>query len=274
MGHHCQQPHGLERDGLAPRVGAGDQQHSLLRVKRQAYGDHVAGEQRVPGTAELHDARRMRHIVPAGIASTVMFHVLDDRRRGPQGGRVAGLGHVQVQARHDVQGQQQVLRGLADADGQLAQYPFHLALFGHPRLPPAVAHVHGGHGFDEHRRAAVGDIVDDSRNAVAHLRLDQQHHTPVALGNERLLHHLGALEPAQVALHDVVQAALGLPRLRPQPAQQRAGIVQHLSRRADGRSDLTVEVSQLRYVACEAGQEWQTIPLPQLVAVKAGRPGE
>ena len=114
----------------------------------------------------------------------------NDRRRGPQGGGVAGLGNVEVQPGHDVQGQQQVLAGVADAVGQVPQHPLHLTLLGQPGLPPAVAHVHRGHRLDEYGGPAVGDVVDDARHPIAHLGLDEQHHPPVALGDERLLDHL------------------------------------------------------------------------------------
>ena len=116
--------------------------------------------------------------------------------------------------------------------------------------------------------------MDNARHPVAHLRLDQQHHPPVALRDDRLLHHLGPLETPQVALHDLVQPVLRLPGLAPQPSQQRAGIVQHLARRADGCADRPVQVSQLRDVAGQAGQQRQVLPPVQFVAVMARRPRE
>ena len=202
------------------------------------------------------------------------YTFLDDGRSGPQGRRVAGLGHVQIQPGHDVQGQQQVLGGIADAGGELAQHPLHLALLRQPGLAPTVAHVHSGHRFHEDRRAAVGNVVDDAGDAGAHLRLDEQHHPPVALGDDGLLHHLGALEAPQVALHDFVEPVLGLARFGPQASQHRAGVVQHLARRADGRADFPVEMAQLRDIAGQAGQEGQLFFAAQFVAVVAGGAGE
>ena len=260
VGHHRQQAHGLEGHGLAAGVGTGDQQNAAPGVQRQADRHHVARQQRMPGAAEAHTARLV--LLPVAYSLTlwgrvrvgaIFLSVFDDRRCGTQRRRVAGLGHVQVQPGHDVQGKQQVFGGLADAGGKLAQHALHLALLGQPGLAPAVAHVHGGHRLDKHRRAAVGNVVNDTCDAGAHLRLDEQHHAAVALGDEGLLHQISPLEPPQVALHDFVEPVLRLPGFGPQPSQHRAGVVQHLARRADGRADLAVQVAQLRDVAGQAG---------------------
>ena len=97
--------------------------------------------------------------------------------------------------------------------------------------------------------------MDDTRHPVPHLGLNQQHHTAVALGDQRFLDQLRALQTAQVSLHDLVEPVLGVAGLAAQVVQHGTGVVQHLAGRADGAGDGALQVAQLGYVFRDAGQQ-------------------
>ena len=82
VGQHGQQAGGFQRHGLAAGVGAGNQQDAPPRVQRQADGNYAAvaaGQQRMPGAAEAHPARRCGIGIIAAIAIIGQHH----RGRGP-----------------------------------------------------------------------------------------------------------------------------------------------------------------------------------------------
>ena len=230
LGHHRQQSHRFQRYGLASGVGTGDQHHPVVAVQVDAHWDDRASEQRVAGPDQSQ--MTVRHLL-----------VGDPWGHRIRGGRVTALGHVQVKSRHQVQRQHQVFSRHSHHPGQLAQHPVHLPFLGQPGLPPAVAHVDGRHGLDEYRGPAVGHVVDDARHPVAQLRLDQQHHPAVALGDQRFLDHLRPLQAAQVPLHDFIEPVLGLPRVPAQVVQHGAGVVQNLPGRADRARDGPLQVA-------------------------------
>ena len=58
LGHHGQQAHRFQSNGLASGVGAGDQHHPLAPVQIDADRHHVSGEQGVAGANEFQIAVR------------------------------------------------------------------------------------------------------------------------------------------------------------------------------------------------------------------------
>ena len=241
MGHYRQKPHRLQGHRLAAGVGAGDQHHAGFRAEFHSHRDHPSRQQGVARPYQLQ---------------TPFRRLLGRQPRGDclEGGRVTGLGRVQVQAGYQVQCQQQVFAAFSHETGKLPQHPLFFPLLGQTRFPPAVAQIDGLHRFDEDGGPAVGDIVDDPGHPGPHLGLDQEHHAAVALSDQWLLHQFLALQPAQVPLHYLVETVLGLAGLGPQPPQNGTGMVQDLSGGADGACDIPFQLGHVRDVARDAGQ--------------------
>ena len=200
--------------------------------------------------------------------------VLQRRRRSPQRRRIPRLRQIQIQPRHQIQGQQQIIPRLPHSPRQLPQHPLRLPFLRQARLPPAIPQIHRRHRLHEHRRPAVRYIMHNPRHPRPHLGLDQQHHPPVALRNQRLLHHLRPLKPPQIPLHNFVQPMLRLPRFRPQPPQQWTGMIQHFPRRADRRPDFPLQMPQIGDVPRQTRQQRQPFLPPQRLPVIPRRPRE
>ena len=257
VGHHGQEAHGFQGDGLAAGVGAGDDQHWPTLGDADRGGNHVTRQQRVTPADDLH---------ALGLA-----RVQQNGRHGPQRCRVAPLGRGQVQTRQQAQHQGYVVRVPAHHFRQLAQHPFLFPLLRQAGLAPAVAQVDGRHGFDEHRGPAVGHVVHDAGSLPLELRLDEQHHPSVALGDDILLDDAGTLVPAQRPLHHVVERRPGRARFSPQAGQLRRRFIQHLAPRPDGAIDGALQIRQFGQVLGDCRQHGQVVAAGQGVAVPAGR---
>jgi hypothetical protein len=98
---------------------------------------------------------------------------------------------------------------LTHQTGKPPKDPFFLPLFGKTGLSPPVAQVDGAHGLNKHSGTAVGNVMNDTRHASPHFRLDKQDHSPITLGNDGFLHQLLSLQPTKVPLHHRIQALVG-----------------------------------------------------------------
>ena len=107
--------------------------------------------------------------------------------RSPDGGRIAGLGHCQINAGQHVHTQHEVVGPVSHQPRKLAQDAFLLSKCSEAQLLPLVAVGNGRERFHEQRGPAGGHVVNYALNVLAHLRLHQDHHSTLALGDESLL---------------------------------------------------------------------------------------
>ena len=169
--HQRQQAHGLERDGFAARVGAGDDERLEFFAQPQVVGyDGCRIDQRM-ARAQQTDAA-----FPVQLGRN-RVHFAPQARLGEDG--------VQLGEQGDVVGDQRRVRRYAA--GKLRQNALDFALlFGHPLLE-VVANFHHGHGLDKQRGAAAGLIVHQSGHKLPAFRAHGNDIAPVAHGDDGIL---------------------------------------------------------------------------------------
>ena len=237
LGHAHQQPHRLQGDGLAARVGAGDEKDKPVVVNVHVDGhDLVARNEGVAGAAQVkHGARMDRQggcVFLAGARGHRMGtakgqHLGDDR---VQILRVASLGKEQIQVREHLHRAVDVGRFLCYQVAQVGQDAADLSLLLQFQFPHLVAHLHHGQGFHEEGGAAGRLVVNQSWNAPLVLGLEGDNVAAVALGDEGFLKVLSDFGVVDHALQSLGET---FPLLAQPPAdvgQFGAGRVHHLAR--------------------------------------------
>ena len=170
LGHQSQQTDGLQGDGLAAGVGAGDDQGIKIPAQVQVVGHRLVGVQQgmagLPQTDATADDFGLAGPHPVGQLGPGEDHVQHDKQ-------VVVLGDV-------------LLVGGA-VGGQLGQDPVNLLLLVGLELPQLVVGLHHPHGFDEEGSAGGGHVVDQAGHVVLALGA-HGHHIPVgAHGDNGLL---------------------------------------------------------------------------------------
>ena len=187
--HHGEQAHGLERDGLAAGVGAGDDERIVIFPQRNVDGhDRVLRDERMARASERH--------TPFG-----------ERRRGAVElvGKLC-LGEDDVQPHEHIKVQRDVLAVGGAVGTELSQDALDLRLLLRAQLPELIVCLHCRHGLDEERRAGAGHVVHESGHGPLVLGLDGD---DVALGARRddgLLQGLGVARRGDDLLQRVVHS--------------------------------------------------------------------
>ena len=252
--HQREQSRRLERDGLAARVGPGDQEHARRRIDDDVDGNDVAA---LPGVlepaADRADEQRMPRLAQLQAA------VDGDLGRDPVHDRSEARFRLQhVEVHRDVERGAQIVRARAEGVGQLEQDAadlFALALF---ELDDVVVDLDRRRGLEEEARAARRASVHDARHVAPVLGSHHQHVTAVSLGDDLLLQVLRRVLAAHELIERRPQPLAFLPQLVAHPAEQRAGVIEHLAAWVDGvthSADLVLEARRARHDAVEDGKD-------------------
>ena len=247
--HEGQQAQGAQRDGLAARVGAGDDEGRVAVAEAQVDRDHPPREARVARGQEDHlgPVRRLR---------------TDAVQLGCQ----LGLRRPEVELGEGLERlvEQRGIRG--HERGELIEDSALLLLHGRLRLAPRVAQLHDDQRLHEQRLAAPRRVVDDALDLRPGLGADRDHVAAVAHRDERLLER-----PAQLRAHQRIQAAaepvVGDPDRSAQGAQARRGGVQELARRVEAAQQRAPQRGQRMEPPAEVAQE-----RPALLGERRGQP--
>ncbi len=189
--HEREQADGLERDGLAAGVGAGDEQRAELVAEPEINRHDLALQERVPRLLEVDD--------------TILT---DDRRGGVHAAGQPAAGVHEVEADERVQIAQEVRRGRADLRGQFAQQALDLRDDLDLDLAQFVADLDDLEGLDEDGGAAVGTVVDNAAQLPLPVAAHRQAEAPLTLDDDGVLEHFIGRRLAHQAVHAVAGAAL------------------------------------------------------------------
>ena len=196
LGHEAEETDGLESDGLAPGIGAGDDEG--VEVVAEAHVDGHDGRGRLARPLVQVEEQRVTGLVQADgppVVEAWRLHV--------EVATEAHLGKGQVNVGQHGHGSAQGVGAAGDEGGELTQDARHLRLLiveGGLELVAQLAH---SLGLDEDRSATVGLVAAQTGDAVGVARLDGDDGSTLALANARVLqvgvHIAGAqdgLEPA------------------------------------------------------------------------------
>ena len=174
--HRGQQADGLERDGLAARVRAGDDQRPVVFSELQCdRHDGLGIEQRMPRLFQQHRA------VIGHLRNDALLHRAERR-----------LCKAEIQLRGDlIAGKQRRSRGAAGS-GELCDDALGLLLLLAFQQADIVVRVHNRHRLDEIGLTGRGGVVDQAGDFSAVFRLDGNDIASVADRDDRLL---------QISLH-------------------------------------------------------------------------
>ena len=252
--HGREQTDGLERDGLAAGVRAGDDERVKFAAERNI--DRHSGvlrQQRMARAAQLQVlVRQLR------------------RDRVELVGELC-LGKNEVEAHEHVKVARDVLPVRGALGRELGEDALDLRLFTCAQLPQLVVCLHGGHRLDEQRRAGGRHVVHEAGHGALVLRLDRHHVALGAHGDDRLLQRLGIARRGDDLLQRIVHARA---RGADQPADGR-----QLARRAvgdlvlagDGGEDLLLQKAVGLQGAEEVVDARLVLPLAGAVAAHAAR---
>ena len=168
--HERQQAQRAERDGLAARVRAGDQERPEVGAQLHVNGHHAARQARMAGTQQ-DDLRANGHRRAGRV------HLLGKAR----------LGAPQVKPRQRTE-QLAERPGLApDQRRQLVEDPLDLLLGCHLRLAPHVAQLDGHEWLHEERLPAPGGVMDNPLDAAPGISAHRQDVAAIAERDDRIL---------------------------------------------------------------------------------------
>ena len=225
--HQCQKADGLERDGLAAGVWAGDDERVKIRSEPQRDGnDLLAVDERMARPHELQ----------TGVRADLRLHAV----------------HLVRQARacKDAVELHEHLIAVADAlaergrlGRQCGQNAFDLLLLADQQLTQGVVRIDGGHRLDEERAARRGHIVDQTGNFTLVFALDRHNIAVAAQRDDRVTQILGKARRGD----DLLQRILDLCALDAHMAadirQLTAGRVGDLLLGEDGVRDLLLKIA-------------------------------
>ena len=252
--HGREQTDGLERDGLAAGVWAGDDERVEFAAERNI--DRHSGvlrQQRMARAAQLQVlVRQLR------------------RDRVELVGELC-LGKNEVEAHEHVKVARDVLPVRGALGRELSEDALDLRLFTCAQLPQLVVRLHGGHRLDEQRRAGGRHVVHEAGHGALVLGLDRHDIALGAHGDDRLLQRLGIARRGDDLLQRIVHARA---RGADQPADGR-----QLARRAvgdlvlagDGGEDLLLQKAVGLQGAEEVVDARLVLPLAGAVAAHAAR---
>ena len=237
LGHEGEQPHRLERDGLASGVGPGDDQHPFAGLGAKAHRNGL----RVPCDSQaLGDGGHEEGVTAVDEGQVLLLDHL--RCLGVHVFRDQGHGLCGVELPEDRRHLHQVLRAVSGPGRQILEDAHDLTPLLVLQRHDVVVELHGGERLDEQARPGARAAVDDPGQLALVVGL-QEKDVPVVPGRDDPvlkqplglpgvkvpLHHGGELGP---------QAGQGAPGL----GELRRGVVRHLSggpdRLADRRGDL------------------------------------
>ena len=250
--HGRHQPDGLERDGLAAGVGAGDDQREGARreVDIQRH-DGVRIEQRMPrleqadddtGVGSLRVLCVLRDVLtrswfPFDRLFLIPIQRMQQRLAGVDLLGILGLGKGQVQLGQRFDAGDDLAGRDADLRGQFRQHLAHFVAFGQLQFAEGVVHLDDRQRFDEQGRAARRLVVDDGLDLSLELGAQRDDIAPVALGDERILQHRHGLAVGDVLLQAAHQPFVGDAHVAAQAGQFDGGRVEHFALVRDGARD-------------------------------------
>ena len=252
---HCrEQADGLERDGLAAGIRAGD-------------------DERVKFAAERHVDRHGGVLRQERMARAVQRELLI-RERGRDCIELVGklcLGKDEVEAHEHVKVARNVLAVRRALGRELGKDALDLGLFARVQLPQLVVRLHGGHRLDEQRRAGGRHIVHEPGHGALVLGLDRHDVALGARGDDRFLQRLGIARRGDDLLQRIVHARA---RRTDQAADGRK-----LARRAvgdlvltgDGGEDLLLQIAVCLQRAEEVVDARLVLPVARAVAAHGAR---
>ena len=207
--HGGEQANGLERDGLAAGVRAGDDE----RVK-------FAAERNIDRHGGVLRQERMAR------AAQLQLLIRQLRRDRVKLVGELGLGKNEVQAHEHVKVARDILPVRGALGRELGEDALDLRFFARAQLPQLVVRLHGGHRLDEQRRTGGRHVVHEAGHGALVLCLDRHHVALGTHGDDRLLQRLGIARRGDDLLQRVVHTRT---RGADQPADGR-----QLARRAVG----------------------------------------
>ena len=209
LGHQGQQAQGLEADGLAAGVGAGDDQGVEGVSQLDVDGHGLFGiQQRMPGPPQVDGP------VPANLRAHAVHLVAE-----------LAPGKDQVQMDQRVVVPLDILPVGRRFRGQLRQNAFDLLLLLGLQLDQLVVGLDNAHGLHEQRGAGGGNVVDQTRQIAFVLCLYRHHKATVPLGDDSLLQNLAVAGGGDDLLQNLAALGLGRPHMPPDIRQLRAGRV-------------------------------------------------
>ena len=219
--HGGKQADGLDGDGLAAGIGAGDHQGIKAVSQLQADG-HGLGliQQRVPGPAQ-DNAPGL-----TGGALTVQFIA------------ELGLGKDQIQPYQNLKVGRNIVPMLRAVGRQLRQDAVDLDLLLGGQLPQLVIGLDGGHGLNKQGSAGGRNIMHQAGNGPLMLCLYRHHIAVLPHGDDGLLQGLGIAGRGNNLLQGIPGPGSSGPHLAADVGQLRAGPVGDLILTADGGADL------------------------------------
>ena len=180
--HQAKEAAHLQRDRLAARVRAGDEQHAVISAQRQRHGHRrLCIQQRMPALADIDDALG----VEARADALVFIGIFR-----------LGVGAVEIGKAGDVAAQ--LPRHIADAARELQQDALDLFLFGGGELAQFVVHLQHLFRLDEEGGAAGGTVVHEAADARFVLGAHGQDVAVVSHGDDAVLQIFGAFAPHQL----------------------------------------------------------------------------
>ena len=219
--HQLEEADRLERDRLAARVGAGDDDHIVFAAQLDIDGhDRLVVDQGMPPLADMD----------------VVFVVEDGPGRILLHGQV-GAGKNEIQLRHILRVVLELHEVLARLRRQGGQDLLDLLFLLQGQLAQAVVEGDDGSGLNEEGRARGGLVVDQARHLRLVLRLDGNAVAVAAQGDHAVLQigRIGRVDHLRQLLVDPVPGLLDLP---PDLAQGGGGVIRHLFLGDDAAADL------------------------------------
>ena len=243
--HQGKQPYRLERDGLAARVGAGDDKRGKLIPKPQIAGHHLLGiDQRMP---------------PADDADIPALVELGQRCAHLLGQHALGKGEIQMVQDVDIAAQR--IRVRCKLPGQRLQNAGDLLLFAGAQLFEVIAHFHHSNRLHKQRCACGALVMHDAGHIGAALCLDGDAVAIPAHCNDGVLQKLGVAAGVDHVVELIAHTLVGGTDLPADGAQLRAGTVGDFLLAEDGIVDFLLHASQRGQAGSQAGQDRGILPL-------------
>ena len=209
LGHQRQKADGLEGDGLAAGVGAGDHEGPEPVADPEIEGHHALPVDQ--GMAGPHKA----HLPVRADLGAHCLHVFGK----------GGFGEDEIQFGEDLQIAEDLGRVPGHLPGQGKEDPLDLGLFlGLPALD-LVAKLHDGHGLDIQRGTGRALIMHKARHVLPELLPDREHIAPVADRHDIVHQVFGRAAAVGVGVQLIPDALVAQPDMPADVGKVRAGAV-------------------------------------------------